>query len=186
MAIRYWMGGPRMATNPAGTKVDIDYREAFLPAMEALSHSGALLVSLDEAGRPGGMTFGWGTIGSIWGRHIFSVFVRPSRNSFQLLEATGDFTVNILPAELAGALDYWGKHSGRDVNKWSKTGLRPVPARRVRSPIVEQGILHFECRVIHLQDLTPEGLAPELVTAYYDSERYHRIYFGEILACYGV
>lgn len=167
-------------------KVDLDYREAFTPTLDAMSRSGVLLVSLDEAGRAGGMTFGWGSIGTIWGRPVFSVLVRPSRNSFQLLRATGEFTINVLPAELAGAVDYWGKHSGRDVDKWKKTGLRPAAARRVRPPVVEQGILHFECRVVHWQDMTPEGLAPELGPAYYASGDYHRIYYGEILACYGV
>jgi len=167
-------------------KVDIDYREAFLPTMEALSRDGALLVSMDSSGKPGGMTFGWGTVGHIWGRNIFTVMVRPSRNSFKLLEATGDFTVNVLSAEWGKALDYWGKHSGRDVDKWAATGLSPAPSRRVKSPIVEQGVLHFECRIIHRHDLAPANLAPELVPAYYESDDYHRVYHGEILACYGV
>lgn len=167
-------------------KTDIDYREAFLPTIEALLRDGALLVSTDEAGRPGGMTFTWATIGTIWGRPIFTVTVRPSRNSFRLLEATGDFTVNLLPRDMSGVLDSWGKASGRDVDKWARTGLRPVPARRVRSPIVEQGILHFECRIIHRHDLALENMAPELIPAYYASNDCHRVYHGEIVACYGV
>ncbi len=167
-------------------KVDIDVREAFLPTMEALSRDGALLVSVDPSGRPGGMTFGWGAIGHIWGRNIFTVLVRPSRNTYRLIEEGGDFTVNILPASLGHTLDYWGKVSGRNENKWAHSGLRPVPSRRVRSPIVEQGVLHFECRVVHRGDLAPAGLAPELVPAYYASNDYHRVYHGEILACYGL
>lgn len=166
-------------------KVDIDYRSAFLPTMEALSRDGALLVSVDNSGRPSGMTIGWATLGIIWGRQILTVLVRPSRNTYRLIEQAGDFTVNLLPVELGSALDYWGKHSGKTENKWSRTGLRPAPARRVRSPIVEQGILHFECRVIHRHDLVPGHLAPELVPAYYPSGNYHRVYHGEIVACYG-
>lgn len=168
------------------TKVDIDFRDAFLPTMEAMSRDGVLLVSLDGRGHPGGMTFSWGTIGSIWGRQIFTILVRPSRNSYRLLENTGDFTVNVLPSELASALDYWGKNSGREVDKWAKTGLTPAPSRRVRSPIVEQGILHFECRIVHRHDLEPANLAPELIPAYYASGDHHRVYYGEILACYGL
>ncbi len=168
------------------TKVDIDFRDAFLPTMEAMSRDGVLLVSLDGRGRPGGMTFSWGTIGSIWGRQIFTILVRPSRNSYRLLENTGDFTVNVLPSELASALDYWGKNSGREVDKWAKTGLTPAPSRRVSSPIVEQGILHFECRIVHRHDLEPANLAPELIPAYYASGDHHRVYYGEILACYGL
>jgi flavin reductase (DIM6/NTAB) family NADH-FMN oxidoreductase RutF len=167
-------------------KVEIDYREAIIPAMDAMARNGVLLVSSDESGRAGGMTISWGTVGVIWGRPVFCVLARPSRHTFQLLEASGEFTINVLPSEMGGAVDYWGKHSGRDVDKWARTGLRPAPARRVRPPIVEQGVLHFECRVIHRQDVAPQALAPELGPAYYASGDYHRVYYGEILACYGL
>jgi flavin reductase (DIM6/NTAB) family NADH-FMN oxidoreductase RutF len=167
-------------------KQDMDYREAFIPTMEALLRDGVLLVSVDGEGRPGGMTFSWATIGHIWGRPIFTILVRPSRNSFRLLEASSDFTVNVLHRSMAATLDYWGKHSGRDVDKWAETGLRPAPARRVVSPIVEQGILHFECRVVNRHDLVPASVTPEIVPAYYASDDYHRVYHGEILACYGL
>jgi flavin reductase (DIM6/NTAB) family NADH-FMN oxidoreductase RutF len=168
------------------SKLDIDFREALPPLNNAMSRSGVLLVSNDETGRPGGMTVSWGTAGVMWGRPIFSVMVRPSRHSFGLLEAAGEFTINVMPSEMSDVVDYWGKHSGRDVDKWAKTGLQPAPARRIRAPIVEQGVLHFECRVVYRQDMTPEGLVPELGPAYYASGNYHRIYYGEILACYGM
>lgn len=167
-------------------KTDLDYREAFLPTMEAQLRDGVLLVSLDSSGRPGGMTFSWGSIGHIWGRPIFTILVRHSRNSFGLLEATGDFTINVLARNMGSALDFWGKHSGRDQDKWAATGLRPVPARRVASPIIEQGILHFECKVVHKHDLSPADMAPEIVPAYYAAGDYHRVYHGEILECYGL
>lgn len=167
-------------------KQELDYREAFLPTMEALLRDGVLLVSLDGTGKPGGMTFSWATIGHIWGRAIFTIVVRPSRHTFHLLEATGDFTVNVLRKDMGHALGYWGKYSSRNVDKWAQTGLRPAPARKVASPIVEQGILHYECRIVHRHDLAPEKIAPELVPAYYPSGDYHRIYHGEIVACYGL
>ncbi len=166
-------------------KMDIDFRDAFLPTMEALSRDGALLVSRDGGGRPSGMTLSWATLGLIWGRQVFTVLVRPSRNTCRLIEEARDFTVNVLPRELGSALDYWGKVSGRQEDKWRRTGLRPAPARHVSSPIVEQGLLHFECRVIHYHDLAPANLLADLIPAYYASDDYHRVFHGEILACYG-
>lgn len=166
-------------------KRDIDYRDAFLPTMEGLSRAGALLVAADSQGRASGMTIGWGSIGIIWRLPVFTVLVRHSRNTLHLVEEAGDFTVNVLPPELDEALAYWGKVSGRDVDKWANSGLRPAPSRRVRSPIVEQGILHFECRVIYRGDMIPGNLQPDLVSKLYASGDYHRIYYGEILACYG-
>lgn len=167
-------------------KTDLDYREAFLPTMEALLRDGVLLISLDRDRKPGGMTFSWGTIGHIWGRPIFTIMVRHSRNTFGLVEATQDFTVNVLPKSMAPALDFWGKHSGRDADKWAGSGLHPASSRRVASPIVKEGILHFECAVVHSHDLSPERMIPEMTAAYYSAGDYHRVYHGEIVACYGV
>ncbi|MHB8992591.1 MAG: flavin reductase family protein, partial [Chloroflexota bacterium] len=65
------------------------------------------------------------------------------------------------------------------------TGLTPAPSRKARSPIVEQGILHYECRIVHRHDLVPTNIVPELIPAYYASGDHHRVYYGEILACYG-
>ncbi|MGI5837204.1 MAG: flavin reductase family protein [Chloroflexota bacterium] len=167
-------------------KVEIDYRDAFLPTMEALSKEGALLISIDKQGKASGMTIGWGSLGIIWRQPIFTVLVRHSRNTFNLVEDSGDFTVNILPPSLKEALGYWGRVSGRNEDKWAGSGLNPAPSRQVRSPIVEQGILHFECRVVHRHDMVPSNLARELDSKIYPSGDYHRIYHGQILACYGV
>ena len=41
------------------------------------------------------MTIGWGTLGIEWGKPIFTVFVRESRFTKQMLEENGEFTVNV-------------------------------------------------------------------------------------------
>jgi len=132
------------------------------------------------------MVIGWGSIGIIWGRAIFTAFVRPSRHTYSLMEATEDFTVNVMSPEFKQAVSFWGKASGRDQDKWAKTGLLPTPSRHLRSPIVEQGILHFECRTVHRHDLVPANLAPEIGHAFYASGDHHKVYYGQILACYGI
>ena len=50
--------------------------------------------------------------------------------------------------------------------------------------IIKEAILHFECRVVYRNDLIPTALAqPLLHDTYAGSTDYHRIYFGEVLAC---
>ena len=173
-------------------KTDIKYTDRFQETMAALDNGGALLVSLDEHGRPNGLTIGWATIGTIWGKPIFMALIRPSRHTYDMVERTGDFTVNVLPKELAlpggmdtdKALSFWGTLSGRDHDKFAETGLRAAPSRFVRSPIVAQAIISYECRVLYKTDLAPDALPEEIRRSSYPRGDFHRLYFAEIVAGY--
>jgi len=165
-------------------KIEVDYRDYFRLIAEALRGGGMLLVSVDRAGRPNAMTIGWAALGPVWGRPAFMAMVRPSRYTYGLIEESGDFTVNLLPKELARVLDFCGSRSGRDVDKFAAQGLTPVPGRKVKSPTVEQAIFSLECVVRGKADLSPEMLDPAIDRSAYPRGDYHRLYFGEILAAY--
>jgi len=165
-------------------KIEVDYRDYFRAVAEALRGAGMLLVSVDRAGRPNAMTIGWAALGPVWGRPAFMAMVRPSRYTYGLIEESGDFTVNLLPKELARVLDFCGSRSGRNVDKFAAQGLTPVPGRKTKSPTVEQAVLSLECRVVGKCDLTSEGLDPDVDRSSYPRGDYHRLYFGEILAVY--
>ena len=165
-------------------KVDIEYADRFKETMEAMDGDGVLLVSLDANGRPNGLTIGWGTIGTIWGKPIFVALVRPSRNTYGLVERTGDFTVNVMPKDMAEVLSFWGTVSGRDHDKFGEQGLQAIPSRVVKSPIVGQGTIHYECRVVYKNDLDISTLEADILRSAYPRGDYHRLYFGEIVACY--
>jgi flavin reductase (DIM6/NTAB) family NADH-FMN oxidoreductase RutF len=155
----------------------------YLPeTISALAHPGLLLVSLDRNGRPNVMTIGWGSVGIYWAQPIFVVPVRRSRYTYRCLEATGDFTVNVLPRKLADLATFCGTVSGRDHDKFAEAKLTPRPALRVRSPIIEECVLHYECKVAHVNDLVPKALARDLMRSAYPHEDYHRFFFGQILA----
>jgi len=68
-----------------------------------MDEEGLLLATTGTDGKPNVMTIGWGTIGSIWFRPMFVVLVRPSRHTYSRMEQVSDFTVNVLPRELAAA-----------------------------------------------------------------------------------
>lgn len=66
----------------------------------------------------------------------------------ELLAANGEFVVNVLGEERAGALVACGRVSGREADKFQAAGLRPVPAQTVKPPRLAESIGHLECRVI--------------------------------------
>ncbi|HPU85244.1 MAG TPA: flavin reductase family protein [Candidatus Latescibacteria bacterium] len=165
-------------------KQDIQFTAYLSQSLEVLSRGGALLVSTGKNGRPNVMTIGWGTVGWIWGKPIFCVLVRPSRYTHECLEATPEFTVNIPPRSLAGAVAYCGKVSGRDEDKFAAQNLTATPGRRVAPPVVEECVIHYECRVVEKNSVIQQTLSAEIDRSAYRSGDYHTLYFGEIVAVY--
>lgn len=160
---------------------EVAYDQYLGPFLRALQRPGALLVSLDESGRPNPMTIGWAQVGIIWGRRIMSVMVRPSRYTYPCLEHTQDFTVCAPEMELAKAVGFCGSKSGRDFDKFAECGFEALASEAVNSPGIAQCPLIYECRVVNYADFEPEHLLPQVNSDCYSSGDYHRVYFGEIM-----
>ncbi len=160
-----------------------DYRDHIEETMKAFDEDRVLLVSQGKEGPPNAMAIGWGTIGIVWRRPIFTVLVRPSRYTHKLVEETHDFTVNIVRPQLKEVVQYCGTVSGRDHDKLKEKQLTAVPSQKVRTPIIKECILHFECRVLYKNDLIQSELDKSIISSFYPKGDFHRLYFGEILAC---
>ena len=162
---------------------EISYLDAILTTTDHLQHGGVFLNVAGET--PNTMTIGWGSVGCVWGKPVFMVLVRPQRHTYEMIRAAGEFTVSVptknpLKAELAFA----GTKSGRDLNKFEGHGLTAAPALEVGAPIVNECGLHFECRTLLTQDMTPDRMDPSLVNGTYASGDFHTMFFGEIVRCY--
>lgn len=163
-------------------KVEAKWTDYLKETMRMLANPGALLVSVDNQGKPNTMAIGWGTIGIVWGKPIFIVLVRPSRFTYGLIDEAGDFTVNIPYPEMAEEVEFCGTVSGRDHDKFAERNLTPAPAKTVKSPIIAQCAIHYECQVVHKNYVLPQELTEEIISSFYPEGDFHRVYFGEILA----
>lgn len=162
-------------------KVEVPFDQYMREATAALTHQGVLLVSLDPQGKPNAMAIGWGAVGNIWGKPMYICLVRPSRYTYRCLEATGDFTVNLLYPQYSQQVLFCGTKSGRDCDKFAECGFTAVPAETVKSPYIAQSGLVYECRVVHYNDVIPDHFAQEILDSAYTEGDFHRVYFGEIL-----
>jgi flavin reductase (DIM6/NTAB) family NADH-FMN oxidoreductase RutF len=162
----------------------VGYADYFSETMWRSNEDGLLLVTAGRAGVPNVMTIGWCALGIMWGRPVFTVMVRPSRHTFQMLEESPEFTVNVPPLELAAAVKHCGAVSGLDHDKFRETGLLPVPSWEVKPPVILQCVVHYECRIIHRCDMSAETLAGNLRSRYYPQGDFHRYYFGDIVVSY--
>jgi flavin reductase (DIM6/NTAB) family NADH-FMN oxidoreductase RutF len=162
----------------------VDFKECQAETIEAYDDKRVLLVSQGKEGIPNVMTIGWGSIGIIWKRPVFTVLVRHSRHTFHMIEEAGEFTVNILPPGMEDVAKYCGTVSGRDFDKFKEQQLTATPSGKLKIPVIKECIINFECRVIYKSDLIPGNLEQTILSEIYgDSKDFHRIYYGEIVAC---
>lgn len=127
-------------------------KQAWKPAT-LLSPVPAVMVSCaGPNGRPNIVTVAWaGTVCS----HppMVSISLRPATLSHSLIGQTGEFVVNIPSVQEVSAMDFCGVASGRDVDKFAKTGLTAAPASRVAAPLIAQCPLNMECAVRQTHNL---------------------------------
>lgn len=130
------------------------------------------------------MTASWGTVGVFWHKPIAICFIRPTRHTFNFIEEADSFTMSFLEDGNKDILNFCGSKSGREFDKVKETGLVPVELES-KSIGFQQSKLILECKKIYMDDLKPVFFLPDDADdKYYPAKDYHRMYFGEITACY--
>ena len=132
----------------------------------------AVLVScVDKAGQQNLFTVAWtGTICS--NPPMVSISVRKERHSYNMIKETGEFVINLTTKELAFATDYCGVKSGRDVDKWAKTGLTPVESTKVKASSVKESPVSIECKVDEIKELGTHDMFIATVVAVTVDDKY--------------
>lgn len=121
-------------------KVSLE-RAAFLVPAPVL-----LLSCVGEDGSMNIMTLSWAGV-VCQTPPIVSAALRAERFSYGLIRETGEFVLNIPPASLVRAVDFCGVVTGRDVSKFAETHLTPIPAMKVRAPMIRECPVNLECVV---------------------------------------
>ncbi len=131
------------------------------------------------------MTIAWGSISFIWGKPIFMAFVRYTRDTYQMVEHSNEFTISIpLDKDLKSDLAFCGSKSGRDYDKIKECNLKLREARVIKTPILEDCEMHYECKVIYKQAMEPGNILQSVKDRYYTTNNYHVVYYGEIVDSY--
>lgn len=113
----------------------------------------AVMVSVaDKAGKRNIITIAWaGTVCT--NPPMVSISVRPERYSYHMIEETGEFVMNLTTKELVKACDYCGVTSGRDVDKFEKMNLTPLPMQNVNVPGIAESPVNIACKVVEIRPL---------------------------------
>jgi flavin reductase (DIM6/NTAB) family NADH-FMN oxidoreductase RutF len=96
---------------------------------------------------------------------LFGVLIARSRFTHRLISEAREFTVNFIGCEQVKLSAQMGRRSGADLDKVKEFGVRLQSAKVIRSPILADSYVAFECRLAE-------------VRAFGD----HDLFVGEVLA----
>lgn len=83
-----------------------------------------------------------------------------------------EFTVNIATAEIMQETDFCGITSGKDTDKFKKTGLVKAPSSIIQAPIIEQCPLNLECKLKEWKIIgTTNHFIGEIVETHIDEDK---------------
>lgn len=163
----------------------IEFMKYLDKSLKYLHRQGAFLTVRDRDGRENVMTISWGNIGFEWGRPIFTVLVRKSRYTAELIANADEFTVSIpTKSGTRDKLAFAGTRTGREIDKFKEGIIHPANPKSVKVSTVEEADIIYECRIIYSHKIDPDKLAGDVSQTSYRDGDYHTIYYGEILECY--
>ncbi len=162
----------------------MDFTNNLERAMECLHKGGAFLTCKNED-KLNTMTISWGSIGFIWKKPVFTVMVRESRYTRELIEKSGEFTVTIpLNDAMKEALAICGSKSGRDIDKFKQCNLQTEEGKSVFTPVIKCLGMQYECKILYKNHIDANLMDKNTDKEIYNGENYHTIYYGEIVNCY--
>lgn len=101
---------------------------------------------------------------------ITYVSVRKSRYSYDIIERTGEFVINLVTEDIVESADWCGVKSGRDFDKFKERGLTPVKSEVVSAPAIAESPVNIECRVIEKKEFgTHDMFIAEIVSVSADA-----------------
>lgn len=108
--------------------------------------------SYDAAGKPNVMTASWAAI-CCSQPPMVTVSLRKATYTYGNIMESKAFTVNVPSEEFASEAAYFGSVSGRDVDKFSASGLTPVKSALVNAPYLKEFPLVLECKLVKTIEL---------------------------------
>ncbi|MGE5203542.1 MAG: flavin reductase family protein [Acidobacteriota bacterium] len=105
-----------------------------------------VLLTTARKGRANVMTMSWHMMVE-FEPPLIACVVSNANHSFAALRATRECVIAIPAARLVRKVVQVGNVSGRDIDKFERFGLTPLPAKRVAAPLVAECFANLECKV---------------------------------------
>ena len=136
------------------------------------------LVTAGEPSHYNSMTISWGSMGTIWGKPIVTLYVRPDRYTWEFLRNYDSFTVSFYPESCRDALMQMGRLSGRDCDKVALAGLTPKPIGSDMTFL--EATETIVCKKIYMHQLSYDAVPEAAKKIYQNGVEPHYLIMGEV------
>lgn len=161
----------------------MDLKNFELAPLYAIDQEWALLTAGNKE-KYNTMTISWGGLGTLWNKPVVTVYVRPTRYTYEFIENNKYFTISFYDEIYRKDLGILGSKSGRDINKISLTKFTPEFLENTTS--FKEAKLTIVCKKIYFQDLDINNIDVESISQseferFYKKDPVHRMYIGEVV-----
>lgn len=133
-----------------------------------------VLVTTASKGRTNIMTLSWHMMME-FEPPLIGCVVAPLDHSFKALKATRECVIAIPTVDLASKVVKIGNCSGEEIDKFNAFDLTPLPAKKVKAPLIAECLANLECRVVNTSLVNQYSLfILEVVKAWNDPKRKER------------
>lgn len=78
------------------------------------------------------------------------------KDTLHNVRATGEFVVNIVSEALAEAMNLSSAELPPEIDEFQFAGVKPVPSLIVKPPRVKESLIHYECKVSQIIDISDQ------------------------------
>ena len=188
---------------PSTKFMNITYlKEMTTPTMPAI-------LSVGNKNLYNSMTIEWGSLGVAFKKPIFTVYVKPDRYTYQVMEKSDIFTVNFIERKLLKKFAIYGTKSGKDINKEEEAGthikflekggitfgeaVEVYVCKKMAKSIIDEKTMDPYIKELYRNNksiIDEKTMDPYIKELYrnnvkvYKTETPHVLYIGEIIAHY--
>ena len=142
-------------------------------------HQGWPVLTVQDEGKVNGMTVNWVQIGWLWNKPVVSVYVRPQRHTYPLINKEEYFSLDFFEESERKNLSYLGSASGKDEDKLAHCNYTTSIINN--APVIDQAKLVMTLKKLHVTDLKEEQFYDkEVMDKAYPNKDFHRVFVAEI------
>ena len=135
-------------------------------------------------------TVSWGSLGVLWNKRIVTVYIYPSRYTYEFMKENEYFTVCFFPESYKSSLAILGSKSGRDTDKVKIAKLSPIECGNSIS--YKEAEVTYYCKKIY-SGFFDKNLVDDEIKQYYQNNpksfplsedgdwQTHMMFVGEII-----
>ena len=139
------------------------------------------LITAGDKSKYNTMTASYGAMGICFGKEIMTIYVRPSRYTYEFLENNDYFSICFFDEIYRHGLNVCGNLSGRTSNKVEVAGF--TPEFKEKAPYFSEAKTVFICKKVLTHEFNKKDFVNSKVfdSCYDEGEELHTMFMGEIV-----